>query len=185
MSNPLAEATSKLLDILSPLNTEERARVVQATLTLLGDDTVVRARPVAGAKPEADDVDDDGSLPGLSAPAKVWARKHGLSLDALQHHFDIGPGKALPIGLPGRATKKVDQAVSTYLIQGLSAFLVTGDPSFTDDDARKLCTHFGCYDSTNHAKYLKDLGNRVTGSKSAGWKLTVPGLAAAADLLRG
>jgi hypothetical protein len=38
MTNPLAEATASLLGILQPLSSEERHRVVQAVLVLLGDE---------------------------------------------------------------------------------------------------------------------------------------------------
>jgi hypothetical protein len=72
----------------------------------------------------------------------------------------------------------------TYLMQGFAAFLATGEASFSDKDARDLCEHFGCYDATNHAKYIKEFGNRITGSKNAGWKLTAPGLTAVAELLK-
>ncbi|GGK17241.1 hypothetical protein GCM10011394_28060 [Luteimonas terricola] len=74
--------------------------------------------------------------------------------------------------------------MNTYLMLGIAAFLSTGEASFTDKDARELCEHFGCYDATNHAKYIKEFGNKITGSKSSGWKLTAPGLNAAAELVK-
>jgi hypothetical protein len=67
---------------------------------------------------------------------------------------------------------------------GLAALFSSGEASFSDDAARNVCTHFGCYDQRNHSTYVKALGNNVTGSKSAGWKLTAPGLTAIANRVK-
>jgi hypothetical protein len=120
----------------------------------------------------------------VSQAASVWLAKAKITKDQLEQHLHFDNGQVKVISLPGNATKRIDQVRHTYLMQGLASFLTTGDASFSDKDARELCEHFGCYDHTNHAKYIKEFGNRITGSKSAGWKLTAPGLTAAADLIR-
>jgi Rieske Fe-S protein len=61
--------------------------------------------------------------------------------------------------------------------------LQSGGTDFSEDTARQYCQHLGCYDSPNHSKYLKGFGNKITGSKDSGWKLTAPGLTAAAKLI--
>jgi hypothetical protein len=67
---------------------------------------------------------------------------------------------------------------------GLASLIGSGDPSFTDEQARALCVHFGCYDNGNHSTFVKALGNQATGSKTSGWKLTSPGLSAIAELIK-
>lgn len=189
MSTSITSATTKLFEVLQPLQSEERLRVVEAALTLLGERPMKFGGgsplgPGAGAsQARQDDSQDDGVK--LSSAARAWARKHGITADTLLHYFDISDGKATVIGLPGSSKEKKAQALNTYLMTGLANYLTTGDASFSDEDARKLCVHFGCYDKGNHSKYLADLKNRVHGSKSAGWKLTAPGLEAAAELLKG
>jgi hypothetical protein len=188
VSASIAQATTKVFEVLQPLPSEERLRVVEAALTLLGDRPLKLSGghpPGAGAgaaQPRHDGTQVDGVA--LSSAAKAWVRKHAISTEVLQQYFDISDGKATLIGLPGNSKEKKSQALNTYLMTGLANYLATGDSSFSDDEARKLCIHFGCYDKGNHSKYLGDLGNQVTGSKGAGWRLTAPGLTAAAQLLK-
>jgi hypothetical protein len=187
MPNPLADATSKLLDVLSPLESQDRLRVVQAVLTLLGENSSVKAAVAAVKNRETQDqsaASDDDASEEFPAQGKAWLRKHSVSREQLEHALHIDKGKVQPIALPGTATKKIDQVQAAYLVQGIAALLETGEAGFSDEAARTSCEHFGCYDSTNHAKYVKSLGNRLTGSKSTGWKLTAPGLAAAAELIK-
>lgn len=185
MTNPLAQATSELLEILSPLGTDDRFRVVRAALTLLGEEMPTRSASAMGGKGKLGTDDEEENLSdGLSAAAKVWARKHQIDREQLDHYFHFDQGKVVPISLAGTTKKKSEQVENTYLTQGMASFIATGDAAFTDDEARALCEHFGCYDTTNHAKYVKGFGNRITGSKSSGWKLTVPGFSAFADLVK-
>jgi hypothetical protein len=183
MPNTLYEPTKGVIDILTDLSSEDRVKVIHAALTLLGDNPNVKIS--AAKSTEHDDAaSEEISTILTNSAVKAWVKKHKVSLEQLQHVFDFADGKAQPITLPGAATSKPDQTVNTYLIQGMAAFLSTGDPSFTDADARKSCENFGCYDYTNHTKNIKGFGNRITGSKKTGWKLTVPGLTAAAELVK-
>lgn len=182
MSGSLAAAMTKIVEILDPLDSDERKRVVQAAFALLGEQALPRASG------QASDGGDDGAsgeaVPGVAPAAAPWLAKTKITKEQLEQslHFDGGAVKV--ISLPGSATKRIDQVIHTYLMQGLAAFLATGEASFTDKEARELCEHFGCYDATNHAKYIKEFGNRITGSKNSGWKLTAPGLNAAAELVK-
>lgn len=186
MANPLAQATSELLEILAPLSSDERLRVVRAALTLLGDEMPKLIAPAAGKKLEADEDQEqqDSSNSEISPAAKIWAQKHQITHEKLEHYFHFDQGKIQPIELAGKTKKKSEQVENTYLSQGAASFIATGEAAFTDDDARALCKHFGCYDHTNHSKYVKGFGNRIAGSKSAGWKLTAPGLTAYANLVK-
>jgi hypothetical protein len=179
MPNPLAEATTKVLEILSPLDTSERKRVVSAALTLLGEEY----KPGSSSTSQLN-AGHDPEMAGMSSGAQIWARKNQVSVEQLEQFVHIDNGTAHAIALPGATTKTSEQVVTTYLLCGILSLMERGEPSFTDEKARQLCERFGCYDATNHAKYVKAIGNKVTGSKSTGWKLTVPGLNAAAALIK-
>lgn len=182
MSASLATAMAKIVEILAPLESEQRRRVVQAAFALLGEET---ATSVPGHAPGAPPAEGNSeTIPEVSPAAAPWLARVKITREQLEQHIHFDSGAVRVISLPGGATKRIDQVFHTYLMQGLAAFLATGEASFTDKDARDLCEHFGCYDATNHAKYLKEFGNKITGTKSSGWKLTAPGLAAASELVR-
>lgn len=182
MSGSLATAMSKVVEILSPLSSEERKRVVQAAFALLGEEVAPNSSSQSSDN-HGKEVSSE-AFPGVSAAAIPWLKKAGVTQDQLEQHLHFDGGTAKVISLPGGASKRIDQVIHTYLMHGFAAFLATGEASFTDKEARDLCEHFGCYDATNHAKYVKEFGNKITGSKSSGWKLTAPGLTAAAELLK-
>jgi hypothetical protein len=184
MTNQLAEATTKLVELLEPFTPEERVRLLQAALTLFGDPAEVRLRKTANLEDDPSENGDVGTLKDLNVAAAQWATKHAINMEKLQQYFHMDKDSAEPIALPGTTKKKIEQVVNTYLVQGVANLLATGDSTFTDDAARTLCEHFGCYDTTNHSKYLKEFGNKIVGSKAAGWKLTAPGLTAAAELIQ-
>jgi len=184
MAKGIADATTKIYEQLQPLSPEERLRAVKAALTLLGEPTsdVAPAR-VKSANGSDKGESDDGVVDGTSEKAAAWIRKNGIDEGALEQMFHIDGGKADLIGDPIGKSKR-QQTVNTYILTGLASFIATGIPEFSDDEARGYCQHFGCYDSPNHSNYVKAFGNRITGSKASGWKLTAPGLKAAAALLK-
>lgn len=169
----------KVVEILSPLDSDERKRVVQAAFALLGE-----TAPAGSSSKAASPGSGGTDLSDVAPAAAAWLAKVKITREQLEHNLHFDGGKVRVIGLPGRATKRIDQVVNAYLMSGLASFLATGDASFTDQDARSLCEDQGCYDPTNHAKYIKEFGNRITGSKRSGWKLTTPGLTAAAELFK-
>ena len=177
MSVPIAEASVRVHAILEPYTTEERQRIVRAVMALLGDDV---ARHAPAATPTSG---SDGEF-GYSAAADAWIKKHGVGVERLHALFHFAAGKAECIGLPRPDLSNKENTVNAYLLQGVAALLGTGDASFTDDAARRLCNHLGCYDSSNHSKAIKKFGSHITGSPTTGCKLTVPGLAAAAALVK-
>ena len=116
--------------------------------------------------------------------ASAWVKKYGVDVERLHKLFHFDHGRVTCIELPRAGRTKREDVVSTYLLQGVASLLSGGEGAFSDDDARKLCEHFGCYDSSNHSKALGEFGSSIAGSKSSGWKLTAPGLAAAATLVK-
>lgn len=163
-----------IVGVLSPLTSEERARLVRAAFVLLGDDP--SATSMAPTEQGA-------VMTGLPAKALAWMKQNGITTDQLQQAFHVADGTADFIGtLPG-ANKK-EQTYNAYVVAGISQLLLKGDPSFDDKTARALCTNAGCYDSANHSSHLKGRGNEFTGSKEKGWTLTAPGLKRGAEIVK-
>jgi hypothetical protein len=174
------KATMGLVDLLNPLDSQERKRVVQAAFALLGD--TVPAAKEAAESGEADEENNKGLA--VSTKAKLWMKQNGVTGQALEQIFHLEGGTAGFIGgeMPGKSDK--EKSLNAYVICGLASFLATGEPKFTDQQARKLCTDAGCYDPNNHGTYIKAKGNSFVGSKEKGWALTAPGLKAAAKIVQ-
>ena len=172
--NKSVDALAGLLEILTPMSSEDRARLVSAALVLLGD-----TQP--GASPNS--APTTAELGDLSPRAIAWLKQNALTADHINQAFHIADGVAEVIGsLPGR--NKKEQSYNAYVLTGIGQLLLRGTPSFDDRLARSLCESSGCYDSANHAAYLKDRGNEFTGSKEKGWTLTAPGLKRGAEIIR-
>jgi formylmethanofuran dehydrogenase subunit E-like metal-binding protein len=171
------DAMTKVVEVLSPLSSDDRARVISAALALLGD--------VNQKAPPASDgyIEDDSELGAMSPRAKSWMNQNGISAGELQQVFHMVGGEAEVItAIPGR--NKKEQTYNAYVLTGLGRLLSTGSPVFTDKAARALCEAAGCYDRANHAAHLKDKGSEFTGSKEKDLTLTAPGLKRAAEIVK-
>ncbi|HMG87463.1 MAG TPA: hypothetical protein VK574_17145 [Terracidiphilus sp.] len=177
------EAVAQVVTLLTPFESVERHRVIQASLMLLGETPPILGRQGAGVDNEAD---DDGSNPmqSVHARARTWMKQNDVSADALQQvfHFDNGAAEFIAGEIVGSNNK--EKTCNAYIIVGLSAFLATGNATFDDKAGRLLCESSGCYDGGNHAYYIKNKGNEFTGTKEKGWTLTAPGLKRAATLIK-
>src|SRR6185369_20111 len=119
-----------------------------------------------------------------SSQAKVWMKQNNIGIDELQQLFYVADGKVdiITSEMPGKDQKA--KTINAYVLQGIANLLVVGDSKFEDKIARSLCTKSGCYSAANHSVYIKAVGNRLAGSKDAGWTLTSPGLKYGAELIR-
>jgi len=177
--NITLDAMTKIVEVLSPLSSEDRARVISAALALLGD-----VKPKITAHGPDEPIADDPEVGATPPRAKSWMSQNGISAGQLQQVFHVANGETEVITtVPGR--NKKEQTYNAYILTGLGQLLLTGSAAFTDKAARSLCEASGCYDSANHAAHLKDKGNEFTGSKDKGWTLTAPGLKRAAELVKG
>ncbi len=171
----ITDATGVVHAALEPFTSEERFRIVRSALLLLGDE--IAGAPAAPGKPLGSSYGgtgtDDADLP---PSATKWISQHSVSLDALQRFFHLEGGQFSVIASPERAKSRQQQSRTAYLMRGLAAYLSTGEAAFLDEDARALCVTLGCYDKNNHNKIFSSFGNLITGSKSQGWKLTIPGI---------
>lgn len=167
----------KIVEALSPLTSEERKRVITASLTLLGEG--IPSGEVAG---HGDLGGAEAS--GLPVKAQTWMKQNGISEDELQSVFLLADGSVEVIAsdIPGKGKKK--KTYNAYVLTGIARLLATGMPNFDDKAARALCVSSGCMDNANHASYLKNKDNEFTGSKEKGWILTTPGLKRGAALVK-
>jgi hypothetical protein len=175
----LLDATTELHKVLEPLSSEERQKAIKAVMVLFGE-----SAPSASSEGKREEKRGPEGQPGVSAAARSWMQKNQITEELLSSHIHMDGGTATVIELPSAKSGK-GKTIATYLMAGLAGLFSAGEPSFSDESARVLCVHFGCYDHKNHSKYIKSLGNNVTGSKSAGWKLTAPGLTSVANRLKG
>jgi hypothetical protein len=156
--------------ILGPLDSEERQRVIQGALVVL------REPAKASGKPEFDQELDGLTDSTIPTRARVWMRQNDLTGIQLSQVFDISDGEVTVISSGISGKNNSEKTIRAYVLAGLAGLLSSGDPVFDDKAARELCETLGCYDNTNHSKYMKDKGNNFVGDKDRGWKLTAPGL---------
>jgi hypothetical protein len=172
----IAEAATKIVDLLTPFESDERHRAVQAALTLLGESSAGLRK----ADPTVDSIGDKT----LPTRAQTWMRQSGLIREQLEHVFQIDDDvvELIAAAVPGKTDK--ERTLNVYVLTGVARLLATGDASFDDKTARQACKNLGCFNETNHSSYMKDKGNKIAGSKDTGWKLTAPGLVHGATLVK-
>lgn len=179
----VAAATPKLVQILSPLTPEGRQRAIKSALAIFGE-----SAPTKPSKPDAlEQQESDGRqtpIDGISQKAAAWLKKNSISQEQLDNVFSIDSEAIDIIASKLPATDRQEQVVQAYILSGLAKFLRTGELNFLDNDARKICDRAGCYNKDNHAKSFKNFGNRISGSKDGGWRLTNPGLDDAAKIIK-
>jgi hypothetical protein len=172
------DAMTKIVEILTPLPSEERVRIIRAASALLGE--VQLPAGDGGGDLHA----DAGDLNDLSPRARTWMKQNTITLNELLQVFHMTKDGAEVIAahIPGKNRK--EQTYNAYILAGIAQLLHTGNPSFQDKPARALCESSGCYDRANHSIHLKNKGNEFTGTKERGWTLTAPGLKRGAELIK-
>jgi hypothetical protein len=178
----MTEVVTTLVDALTIFDSGERRRIIKAALTILEEGEIDIDPPKNSSK-------DNRALPAagmenIHLNAQRWLKQNGLSRDDLDHVFQIESGSAdvLRVTLPGK--KKAENTHSAYVLTGLKAFIVSGDPTLDDKTARQLCKDLGCYDESHHSEIISAIGNVLSGAKNSGYKLTTPGLTAGATLIK-
>jgi hypothetical protein len=169
-----AQAVANIVQELESFSSEDRHRIVSASMTLLGESPTRLIRAEEGAEP-----DQDGS-DGLPARARSWMKQHGLTLEQINQVFHFGEeGAQIIAHIPG--ANRRDQVRNAYVLCGVGRLLTDGESRFDDKAARDICQSGGFFDSTNHMKYMKC--SEFTGSREKGWVLTAPGLKLGASLV--
>jgi hypothetical protein len=176
----LSEAATAVFEVLEPFDEGERLRIVTSAMALFGQELANVHRP---AKPHDHNDDHDGGSSGVNgAKSRRWMTQNGITSDMVEQCFHLeSETPEVVADIPGRSAR--EKTVNCYLLTGIASFLKNDEPAFADAAARALCEHAGCYDATNHNKYVK-FGNRAIGDKKRGWKLLAPGLKEGALLLK-
>ena len=171
----------KIVDMLTPFESDQRQRIITAVLAILGESI----GPTTNSHKTDQKVDIEGDAGALPSKAITWMKQNDIKLEQIQQAFHIADGvcEFISSHIPGKNDK--EQTHNAYILTGLGKLLSAGDTKFTDKDARALCINAGCYNATNHATYMKDKGNSLTGSKATNWSLTAPGLVQAALIVKG
>lgn len=182
----IPEATVDIYAVLSPFTSEERNRIIKATLAMLGDDNTGVMPNYKGNEPQGYDVPNStNSYVKLPTRASSWLKQNSISYDDLEKVFFLGENGDIELianDLPVKSNKEKTQYV--YILCGIMQLLQDGNLTFADSLARTACSNFGCYDGTNHSKYLNNIGNSLVGDKNKGWTLTAPGQKRAAEIVK-
>lgn len=170
----LAQAVASIVQELEGFSSEDRHRIVSASMTLLGEVQRPHVLEEEGAGPGQERSE------GLPAKARSWMRQHGLTLEQIHQVFHLeGEGPEIIAPVPGG--NKKEQVRNAYVLCGIGRLLTSGETRFDDKLARSVCELGGFFDGTNHMKYMK--GSEFAGSRDKGWVLTPPGLKHGASLI--
>lgn len=170
----LTQAVTNIVQELEEFSSEDRHRIIQASITLLGEGPIGFAPDEAGIESIQDRRNE------LPAKARTWMKQNALTSEQINQVFHFGEeGSEIIVSIPG-ANKK-EQVRNAYVLCGIAKLLASGETKFDDKSARQICEAGGFFDGTNHTKYMK--GNEFAGSRAKGWVLTAPGLKAGASLV--
>jgi hypothetical protein len=168
----LSEAVGAVVKELESFSSEDRHRIVAASLALLGE-VPTRINENA-ADSQSDNVNE------WPAKARSWMKQNGLSTDQISQVFHFGDeGPQIIAAVPG--TSKKEQVRNAYVLCGIGTLLARGETKFEDKAARDICEAGGFFDGSNHMKYMKT--SEFAGSKEKGWVLTAPGMKLGASLI--
>jgi len=171
---PLTQAVASVVQELENFSSEDRHRIVHASMTLLGEAPTRLVPEGEDAEPRQD------QRGGLPAKARNWMKQHGLTLEQINQVFHFGDeGPEIIVPIPG--ANKREQVRNAYVLCGIGRLLTSGETRFDDRVARGVCHLGGFFDSTNHMKCMK--GSEFRGSREKGWVLTPPGLKLGASLV--
>lgn len=189
-SDPELVAMTTALNALLPLEPESRERVLNWLAARFGF-----AKAASDPAPSRESRGTAEPAPGLdgqppcdaitdSPRARTWLKQIGLPDAALHEvfHKDGGSLELIAPDLPGDSARSKTQ--NAYILTGVIAMLRTGEPKFSDAEARTLCNQYNAYDANNHSSAVKALSGKLAGNKETGFTVTRPGLATAANLLK-
>lgn len=167
----------KMVDLLKPLTSTDRHRVISAALMLIGDAPL---EPVNVLQDTRHNSDEKSTLPPR---ASKWLRQNSLSIEEIDEVFHLSGNDAEIIApdVPGKNFR--EKTINAYILTGISRLLFSDEPSFDDKSARIVCKNLGCLNEANHSVYISNRGNVFSGSKEKGWVLTAPGLKLGAALI--
>ncbi len=172
--------STKLYGLLKPLTPEKRQWAIKAAYAMLGE-----AAPASETPKQREEQTPAGGGGDSKLPARVksWMKTHGVADNMLSNVFHVEDGKAEITASHAQGKNAKEQTINTYILTGIAKLLETGEAKFDDETARTNCKALGCFNTANHAAYMKKKSNVLGGSK-AGWTLTGPGMKTGAELVK-
>lgn len=128
--------------------------------------------------------DNHGDELGISPAGQKWAKRNGLTGDALSKIFSLGIDEIDLVSKSVPGDNKKDRLRSVFLLKGIAAYLSTGVAKFAYDQARETCLHYDAWDGNNFARSVGSISSEVSGSKEAGYTLTARGLTTGAEIVK-
>lgn len=147
-------------------------------------DSVDSLPPTVSGDESAREGSRDDSLEGISPAAVKWMKRSGFTSDQLSKLFSLGIDEIDLVAkkVPGKSMR--DKTRSVILLKGIASYLGTGVPRVTYEQIKEASQHYGAFDNTNFAKYVKTMAADVSGTKESGFTVTARGLTEATELVR-
>src|SRR5260370_35354170 len=86
-ASKVTDITAKVVKLLVGLDSDGRQKVIQASLTLLGEKGVDLSS--GGGNTSDGGKSESSSVTGLSPKANAWIKQNGLTFDQIEQLFDI------------------------------------------------------------------------------------------------
>jgi hypothetical protein len=196
--DPEITAISEVYTALRALDSDAQSRVLKYVAEKLGiripsakvstgaSESTTEKTPISSSNISPDPIQEEEpeDLEGVSPVAKRWIARNDLNEKALSELFSLGVDEIdlITKKVPGK-TKK-DRMHNVFLLKGVAAYLGTGTYKFSHEQVKEACVHYGAFDTTNFASYLKSLSSDIAGTKDSGYSLTARGQAAATALVK-
>lgn len=198
---PEIEAMSAVYAALKDLDQKVQLRVLRYTAEVLGltlsavsggieanslssDDDQAKGDHVVGPAPTLPTIAVSEDIEGINAIALKWMKRSGLEPKSLQKLFSLGIEEIDLVAKSIPGSSKREKMRNVFLLKGIAAYLGTGVARMTHEQLKEACIHYGAYDGTNFARYIKEFAAEVSGTKEGGFTLTARGITAATDLIK-
>jgi len=151
-------------------------------MMFLGEAPTSKPKLKKNSKSEDSDEGEDTDEGDYSPHITKWMKQNDVSSEELDRVFHFDGDTFDLLHAPGKSKK--EQTTNTYILTGLGKYLAANDRSFDDATARGFCETIGCFDSTNHATYVKKNKGEYSGDKTKGYSLTNVGVKRGAALVK-
>jgi hypothetical protein len=140
-------------------------------------------RPLTSDQHEQEE-SEGGGLEGVSAIARKWLVRSGLTTDQVSRLFSLGVDEIdlVAANVPGKSTR--ERLHNVILLQGVAAYLNSGAPRVENEKLKEAIRHYDADVGGNFATYMKDWASEFAGSRAAGFTLTTRGLNSAKELIK-
>jgi hypothetical protein len=142
-----------------------------------GQQQPVRAAAVNTPEPTSD-------AEGINSVALRLMKRSGIEPKDLDGIFSLGIDEIDLVApkIPGHS--KREKFHNVLLLKGIASYLGTGTAKVTHEQLKETSLHYGAFDATNAAGYLKAFSADFTGSKTTGYTLSPRGLTLGINMVK-